>query len=62
MVYLRKKDIYRNDYWYLCRSKRVDGDVKQEVVSYIGSCGSISREKAEEEKEKVQHRLDQEQN
>lgn len=52
MVYIRKKTIYGNDYWYLCESKRKDGVVKQEVVSYLGSCKNISVQEVEEMRRK----------
>lgn len=61
MVYLRKKNIYGNDYWYICRSKRVDGEVKQEIVNYIGPSGSISKQEAEEKKRAAERELKEKQ-
>lgn len=60
MVYLRKKNIHGSDYWYLCRSKRVDGRVKQEVIKYLGSCDKISSYEAEREKKEFLKELEQE--
>jgi len=42
MVYIRKKNIYGNEYWYAAKSKRKDGKVKQETVAYIGPCRKLN--------------------
>ncbi|MFW5895469.1 MAG: hypothetical protein ACOCT9_01865 [archaeon] len=42
MVYVRKKRINGNEYWYASKSKRVKGKVKQKTVAYIGPCRKIS--------------------
>ncbi len=42
MVYVRKKKINGNEYWYASKTKRKDGKVKQETVAYIGPCRKIN--------------------
>lgn len=46
MVYVRKKTIYGNDYWYACKSKRKGKSVKQQTVSYIGPCRKLTKGEA----------------
>jgi len=48
MVYIRKKNIYGNEYWYAAKSKRKDGKVKQETVAYIGPCKKLNYGEAQE--------------
>ena len=36
MVFLRAKKINNNYYFYLVKSIRVDGKIRQKVVKYIG--------------------------
>ncbi|MBI2654093.1 hypothetical protein HYX02_04745 [Candidatus Woesearchaeota archaeon] len=41
MVFLRVKKINNNYYYYLVKSTRVDGKVKQKVVKYIGKSKNL---------------------
>ncbi len=47
MVYVRKKRIYGNEYWYACKSKRTGKSVKQETVLYIGPCRALTKGEAQ---------------
>jgi len=41
MVFLRAKKINNNHYYYLVKSVRVNGKVKQKVVKYIGKSKNL---------------------
>lgn len=41
MVFLRVKKINNNYYFYLVKSIRIDGKVRQKVVKYIGKSKNL---------------------
>ena len=41
MVFLRVKKISNNDYYYLVKSVRVNGKIRQKVVKYIGKSKNL---------------------
>lgn len=47
MVYVRKKTIEGNDYWYVCKTRREGDKVIQDTLGYLGPCKDISYEEAD---------------
>ena len=41
MAYLRVKKINNNYYYYLVKSVRVDGKIRQKVIKYIGKSKNL---------------------
>ena len=41
MVYLRKKKIRGNNYYYIVEGKLVNGKVKQKVLCYVGTAETL---------------------
>ena len=41
MVFLRVKKIHNNYYYYLVKSIRVNGKIRQKVVKYIGKSKNL---------------------
>ncbi|MBS3105327.1 hypothetical protein J4234_03670 [Candidatus Woesearchaeota archaeon] len=41
MVFLRVKKINNNNYYYLVKSVRINGKIRQKVVKYIGKSKNL---------------------
>jgi len=44
-MFMRKKNIKGNEYWYLVKNEWKDGKSRQKVIQYLGKYGSFDMDK-----------------
>ncbi len=44
-MFMRKKNIKGNEYWYLVKNEWKDGKSRQKVIQYLGKYGSLDMDK-----------------